>query len=124
MRVVRVNELVKRELSAILHTRYQAQTVRITISEVEVAPNLRSAVVYYNVIGGEEDRVAARHFFSREHGELRNQLGRVVVLKYLPHLKFHFDDSLARGSRMNTLIDELGLDGETDADALPPDELD
>jgi ribosome-binding factor A len=118
MRVVRVNELIKRELSAILHTRYQEQSVRITVSEVNVAPNLRSAEVYYNVLGEEADAVAAGRFFARARVELRKQLGRNIVLKYLPHLSFHHDNSLERGNRLNALMDEMGLEGDPE----PPDD--
>ena len=117
MRVVRVNELIKRELSAILHTRYQAETVRVTLSEVSVAPNLRSADVFYNVIGSSGDVAAAGRFLAREKAEIRRQLGRNIVLKYLPHLNFRYDESLERGSRLNTLMDEMGLEGDPEPPA-------
>lgn len=119
MRVVRINELLKRELSAILHTRYQTESVRITLSDVAVAPNLRSAEVYYNVIGDADAVARARHFFAREHTEIRKQLSKQVVLKYLPHLHFHYDTSLARGNQLNELMDELGLEGETEPPVDP-----
>ncbi len=114
MRVVRVNELIKRELSALLHTRYQEQAVRITLSDVEVAPGLRSATVYYTVVGTAADVAAAGRFFARERTELRRQLGSRIVLKYLPHLSFRHDSSLERGSRLNNLMDEMGLEGPVD----------
>lgn len=115
MRVVRVNELVKRELSEVLHTRYQGETVYITISEVRVAPNLRNAEVFYDVLGGPEQITKARRFFARERDEIRKQLSKRVVLKYLPHLQFTHDDSLARGNDLNQLMDEMGLEGD-----IPP----
>lgn len=118
MRVVRVNELLKREISEILHTRYKGEAVYITVSDVSVAPNLRAADVFYDVIGGEERVDEARRFFGRERKEIQRQLGKNVVLKYLPQLHFVHDDSLARGTRLNQLMDELGLEGE----APPPDE--
>ena len=43
-RTVRVNELVQRELSAILHQHYQSETVAVTITEVRVSPDLRDFV--------------------------------------------------------------------------------
>lgn len=111
-RVVRVNELVKREISHVLHTRYQAETVDISILSVDVAPNLRSAKVMFATHGDAGKRQAAERFFARQHGEIRKELGRAVTLKYLPHLHFTYDSGADYGERMNRLLDELGMEGE------------
>lgn len=111
-RVVRVNELVKREISEVLHTRYKTDSIHITITEVDVSPNLRSARVYYSVIGDAENQKAAAAFFRKEGEDIRRRIGRKIVLKYLPHLEFILDDSMERGARLNRMLDELGLEGE------------
>ena len=49
-RVVRVNELVKREISHVLHTRHRAESVHISILGVDVSPNLRKAKVFAAVV--------------------------------------------------------------------------
>jgi ribosome-binding factor A len=116
MRVVRINELIKREISSILHTRYREASVRITISEVDTSSDLKEAVVYYGVIGDKENEKQARHFLSKEGGEIRMMLGKRVVIKYLPHLVFRFDDSMERGNRIGEIIDSLGLDETTKAE--------
>ncbi len=109
-RTVRVNELIRREVSDVLHTDYQAEAVSITISEVDIAPDLRTGRVYYSVLGGGNDRIEAEAFFD-EHGEvIRRKVGRRVVLKYLPHLKYIFDESFARGARTLSILDELDAD--------------
>lgn len=103
-----------RELSSLLHTDYRSEAVAITITEVDVSPDLRSGRVFYSVLGEDEARRAAARFF-REHGEtLRRKAGKQVVLKYLPHLKFIFDPSMERGNKTLSLLDELDLD-ENDA---------
>ena len=119
-RVVRVNELVKREISQILHTRYQAETVHISILSVEVAPNLRNARVAYATHGDEASRQAAARFFARNHGDIRSALGSTVTLKYLPHLEFFFDRGADYGERLNELLGELGLEGEPQPGTPPP----
>ena len=113
MRVVRINELIKREISSILHTRYREAAVRITISEVETSPDLKDAVVYYGVVGNDDNIAQARRFFARECVEIRMMLGKNIVMKYLPHLDFRFDDSMERGARIGEIIDSLGLDDDT-----------
>ncbi|MGF1451709.1 MAG: 30S ribosome-binding factor RbfA [Opitutales bacterium] len=110
MRQLRVNELLRRELGEILHTDYRDQTVRITITEVDVSPDLRNGDVYFSVIGGETDRAAAERFFDRRGSELRRKVARRVILKYLPTLRFHLDDSIERGNRTLEVLDELAAE--------------
>ncbi|MEX0325206.1 MAG: 30S ribosome-binding factor RbfA [Puniceicoccaceae bacterium] len=114
-RVVRVNELVKREISHVLHTRHRAESVHISILGVDVSPNLRSAKVFYSTHGDINQRQAAERFFSRNHESIRREMGKAVTLKYLPHLEFVYDKGADYGERLNELLDSLGLEGE----ALP-----
>lgn len=114
-RVVRVNELLKREISHILHTRYQAETVDISILAVDVAPNLRSAKVFFATHGDVDIRQRAERFFSRNHESVRREMAKTVTLKFLPHLEFIYDKGADYGEKLNQLLDELGLEGE----ALP-----
>jgi ribosome-binding factor A len=125
-RVVRVNELVMRELSDLLHTRFRDRAVSITLTEVEVTQDLRSARVYYAVIGDERARLTAEALLKEIKGELRARLGKHVILKYTPSLEFFYDESQARGNRTLTVLDELAARGEFDnagaEGELPPEE--
>ena len=111
-RVVRVNELLKREISQVLHTRYRTEAVHISILAVDVAPNLRSAKVFYATHGDSDKRLFAERFFSRHHGDIRQEMGKAVTLKYLPHLEFVYDKGADYGERLNQLLDDLGLEGD------------
>jgi len=111
-RIVRVNELLKREISAQLHTHYRTQAVRITISDVETAPDLRWARVYYSVLGDESARIEADALLRRIAKELRHRVGKEVILKYLPQLEFCYDPSLERGASILEVIDEIEQDNE------------
>jgi ribosome-binding factor A len=106
-RNLRVNVLVKQEVSQLLHTRYQGQTVFITITDVSVSPDLRSGRVYYSVLGGDEEKKRASKFFHQNAHDIRTHLGKKIVLKYLPILKYHYDDSIARGVEIIELIDRV-----------------
>ena len=115
-RVVRVNELLKREISHILHTRHQAETVDISILSVDVSPNLRSAKVFFATHGDPAIRERAERYFSRHHESIRREMGKSVTLKFLPHLEFIYDKGADYGEKLNRLLDDLGLEGE----ARPP----
>lgn len=111
-RNLRVNALVKQEVSRILHTRYRGETVRITITDASIASDLRSGRVYYSVLGEESEERAARKFFFRNASEIRRQLGKRIILKYLPHLKYFQDDSIKRGVDLLNVMDQYDeLDG-------------
>jgi len=111
-RVVRVNELVKREISHILHTRHRSETVDISILAADVSPNLRSARIFYATHGDAPSRRAAERFFGRHGESIRREMGKAITLKYLPHLDFIYDTGADYGERLNQLLDELGLEGE------------
>jgi ribosome-binding factor A len=121
-RVVRVNELLKREISHVLHTRHRAESVHISILAVDVAPNLRGAKVFYATHGDAERRTAAERFFRRHHESIRREMGRAVTLKYLPHLEFIYDKGADYGERLNQLLDDLGLEGDIPIEQFPEDE--
>lgn len=112
-RSVRVNELIKREISHLLHTAYQSESVYITITEVDVAPDLRQASVYYSVIGSTHDQHEAKRFLDSKNKEIRRHLSKTIVLKYLPHLRFVYDPSVERGTEILKMLDEL--DEETES---------
>ncbi len=110
-RTVRVNELLQREISDILHTEWRSESVLLTITGVDVAPDLRTAVVFYAVIGDEEAKKAARKLLGKQVNRIRAEVARRIVLKYNPEYKFVYDDSSARGV---TLIDTLNKIDEAD----------
>lgn len=109
-RLTRVNELLRRELSLQLHTTYKDDAVYVTITEVDVSPDLRTGVVYYSVLGSEEHSQKARRFFGRFAAPLRQSVSKMVKLKYTPFLKFIEDDSLERGHRTVELMEDLEMD--------------
>ncbi len=106
-RNLRVNVLVQQEISHLLHTRYRGQTVYITVVDVSISPDLRNGRVYYSVIGGEAEKKNAEKFFRQNAHDIRHHLGKRIVLKYLPHLRYVYDESIARGVEIIDLMDEV-----------------
>lgn len=109
-RKVRVGELVKREISDILHTRFQSSAVLLTITEVDVSPDNKNAIVYYSVIETRDyTRLKAKQFFAKNTSMFRRELGKRIILKFLPALNFVFDEKNKAAAMVNELIDELVL---------------
>jgi len=107
-RTLRVNELIQRELSDILHKRYQTEAVVLTITGVKVAPDLRDGCVYVSIMGDEEMAKTKLRWLKDISQELRFELGRRIVLKYMPRLTYSLDTSTERGNRILQLLDEVG----------------
>ena len=106
-RTVRVNELVQREISDILRKRFQSEAVAVTISEVRVSPDLRDARVFVSVVGDEEVAAGKLAWLRSKAGEIREEVGRRIVLKYLPKFEYVLDQSAIRGARILRMLDEI-----------------
>jgi ribosome-binding factor A len=117
-RTVRINELVQRELSDILRRRYQSEAVALTITEVRVAPDLRDARVFVAIVGSDEEGAERLRWLRRQAPAIREELGRRIVLKYLPKFDYLLDKSAARSVRVLSILDEIERAG-SDRPAQP-----
>lgn len=107
-RLLRVNELLQREISAYLRKRYTSEATRLTITGADITGDLREAKIFYNVIGSEPDEIARMGGWLRSKaGEIRGIVAKNVVMRHVPTLTFHHDASGERAVRIETLLDEL-----------------
>lgn len=106
-RTLRVNELVQRELSDILRRHYQSEAVAITITEVRIAPDLRDARVFVSVVGDETTAEQKLRWLRGRAREIRTELGRRIVLKYMPRMEYVLDHSAEQGTRILRVLDEI-----------------
>ena len=108
-RLLRVNELVKRELSGIIVRELNFDSAIVTINQVDVTNDLKNAHVYVSVLGTESaDSVIKK--LEEHRVSLQAELAKHVVLKYTPHLNFHLDDSIERGTRVIEILQKLDTD--------------
>lgn len=110
-RLLRVNELMQREISAYLRKRYAGEAVGITISGVEITGDLREAKVFYSVIGAPEEVERAGKFLREKLPEIRSMVAKNVVIRHVPLLTFHLDVSMHRALRVEQLLDEIDRKG-------------
>jgi ribosome-binding factor A len=106
-RIVRINELVQRELNDILRRRYQTEAVAMTVTEVRVAPDLRDARVFVAIVGGDEVVQEQFRWLRRQAPALRAELARRIILKYLPRFEYVLDESTVRGARVMQVLDQI-----------------
>src|SRR6266550_1970410 len=84
-RMLRVNEVVKRELSGILAREISFEGALVTINHVNVNPDLKSAHVFVSVLGSEKaEDVMTR--LEKHRPAFQSELARRVTMKYTPRL--------------------------------------
>ena len=111
----RVADLVRAEISNLLLTQTHDPALKnITITDVAMPPDLKSARVYFSVLGGDPERERAAEALKRAAGYLRGEVGRRRALRYAPELRFLADRSLEQGARVEELL----------AQVLPPPQED
>lgn len=115
LRIQRVRELLKREIGEAIRREFPVHDVGlITVNDVDVAGDVRSAIVFISILGNPEQQKRGFQLLTDNRIRIQSLLGRSVVLKYTPTLKFVFDDSIVRGNRVLQIMDELEK-------ASPPD---
>jgi ribosome-binding factor A len=105
-RLLRVNELVKRELSRIVTRDLYFDGLLVTINQVNVTPDLRSGHVFVSVLG-QGSAIGVIQKLEANRTVLQAEMAKTVVLKYTPHLVFHLDDSIERGTRVFKILEEI-----------------
>ena len=105
-RMLRVNEIVRRELSTIITRDLTFDDALVTINQIDVTPDLKNGHVFVSVLG-QGSRGAVMEKLEKNRTQLQAELAKNVVLKYTPHLVFHLDDSTERGARVIKILEEI-----------------
>jgi ribosome-binding factor A len=116
-RVPRLNEQLKRELTALLQFEVRDPRIgMVTITDVEVTPDLYHAKVYFTMLGDEEERRTAGQGLAAAAGFLRSELGRRMHIRRAPELHFTFDNTLDYAMHIERLLREARESTTTEPD--------
>lgn len=86
----------------------------VTITQVDVSPDLRNAVVYYSCFGSPEEREDTKEGLESASGFIQSRVGDELRARYTPKLRFERDDSIAYGDHMEQVISEVVDTDETE----------
>jgi len=106
-RMRRVNESLRQVLSEAPVELKDTRIGFVTATGVDASRDLRQAVVFVSVLGGEKKRNASMTALDAAHGVLQSRISRELRLKRTPTLTFEYDHAVEHGVRMSKLIDEL-----------------
>jgi ribosome-binding factor A len=115
-RLLRVSELLKRELGTYISKEVDFQNVLVSVHDVEVAPNLKTARVFIGVIGDQNAMTNVIGKLNHQRVAMQAYIGKRVTMKFTPRLEFLTDDSIERGVRVLSLLEDIA-----DEEAALPD---
>jgi|1185.fasta_scaffold953759_1 ribosome-binding factor A len=117
-RTARLDELLREEISGIVRREVDDPRIGfVTITDVEVTPDLRHANVWVSIIGSAEERTKALRALGHAMPYVRGRLGK-LRLKRIPDLHVKEDDSAERGTRVLKILDDLEQGGEGEVGAI------
>lgn len=121
-RMARVNALLRREISESLYPILAGEDVElatVTITDVDAAPNLRNARVHVSInLDDATEQQAMFNTIRRHRTDIQSAINRDMALKFTPKLRFVLDYSIAKGSHVLDVIDNLEIP-DTPSDAQP-----
>ena len=101
----RVSRHIRNTLADILRRHVRDPRLKlVTITSVDVSPDLRQAKIYYAMTGDEEKRQRVQEGFQKARPFIKKLLGQELGLRYMPDIRFFYDDSLDYGARMEALF--------------------
>lgn len=104
----RVAEQLHKEISLMLmHGVKDPRIALVTVTGVDVTRDLRLARVFYTVTGDEQDVKGAEEGLRSSAAYVRRQLGQIMRLRYIPEIRFEYDQAVKTGRRIDELLRQV-----------------
>ena len=114
-RADRVSGLVQEVLSELLKKRiHDPRLAMATITRVKMSRDLKIARIYFTIYGDSQKSEAAAKGFDSARGFIKRSLAGRLGLRYMPDLKFFYDDSFDYGSHIDQLLKKISTDNGPD----------
>jgi ribosome-binding factor A len=118
-RLDRVNQLIREEISYLLQRELKDPGLGfVTVTEVDVAKDLRSGKVYVSVLGSEAEWQASLLALQRARGFIRNWLAPRLRMRAVPELLFLPDRSMVHAAKIQAVLERLRAEERPE----PPEE--
>jgi ribosome-binding factor A len=104
----RVADQIRAEVTTMISRELHDPAVGfVTITRVQVSPDLQHARVYYTSLGDDATRRNTGRALERASGFMRRQIGQRLRLRRAPELHFEFDESIGHQDRVEQLLKEI-----------------
>jgi ribosome-binding factor A len=128
-RTEQVAEAIKEEVSTLIQRELKDPRLGfVTVTRVEVSPDLKYAKVFFSVLGDEATKTETLKVLKRASGFLRHELSHILTMRYTPELHFEFDVAMEHGDKIQRLLMQLEQEekeraqaaGNPGPEAVPP----
>ena len=106
-RMRKVNELVREVVADAVVDLKDPRIGFLTITGAKTSPDLRHAVVYYSVMGTDEEKAGTAVALARATPRIQSVVGTETRLRYTPKLTFEVDPSIDEGIRISQILSDL-----------------
>jgi ribosome-binding factor A len=101
----RVGDLIVELISELLSREIRDPRVRgVTITGAKVTKDLKLARVFFNLLGGGEDRDNVLAGLRSASGFIRSRVGKELKLKFVPAIEFIYDETEDQAQRIAELL--------------------
>ena len=107
-RIKQVADLIAQEVAMLIIT--ESSDIRFskaTITGADVSKDLRHAKIYVSILGEKEFQSSVLDALNHAVGFFKRRLGERLTLKFIPEIRFLYDDSLERGNRILSELESL-----------------
>ncbi|MFZ0449291.1 MAG: 30S ribosome-binding factor RbfA [Desulfatiglandaceae bacterium] len=110
-RASRVGEQILKELAfSLLEKVNDPRVGTVTLTGIQLSNDLKQAKIYYSVMGEQDQIAKAGEGLESAKGFIKREVGHRLKLRYVPEMRFIHDPSLAFGSHMEKVLDEIADD--------------
>ncbi|MDX9788343.1 MAG: 30S ribosome-binding factor RbfA [Desulfobacterales bacterium] len=114
-RAERVSTQIQRVLSEVLKKEISDPRLElVVITGVKMAADLKSARIFFSMPGGETARTQATEGFQKARPFIKRELAGRLGLRYMPDIKFFYDESFDYGARIENLLKAIHADDGSD----------
>lgn len=113
-RMKRVEELVKKQVALIIQQEAKDPRLNfVTVTRIHISKDLRIADIYFTTHDESEEHIREiMEALKSAAGYIRRILGERVILRYLPALKFHYDTSFEKATRIDEIFHQIHKEEE------------
>jgi len=122
-RVARVAEQIRREVSQMLLSEIKDDRVgagMVSVTDVAVSNDLQHAKIFVSIYGSEAAKAETMEGLRSATGFIRSELGQRVRLRRTPEVIFLEDNSIERGNRVLSLLNQLNQERQAHSEEAEP----
>jgi ribosome-binding factor A len=115
-RTERVSDLLREEISSLVRNELRDPRLGglVTITGVDVSPDLRRAYVSVSVLGSDDERTSTMEALEHARPFVKRELAQRLKLRYIPDVRFVSDTSIERAQKLTDMLRQTAADrGET-----------